>query len=250
MIYIWVRATANWEDERAFLAQLDPAFKPKVDVWNDTFDMPFHRFRRETRRIAERNLSRVENAAVADWDEIPEGALVIPVDDDDWFAPNVARVLEESLDPRRTGYFWISSFIEVPINLGHRLAGIRRAIFPRTPPRWICSTNNYAIVKQPDTKLLLEKHTMASGWFGGPGQRQVHRIEQRLSVMNRTLGSQTSLGFWKPSIRRSELLRKFRRYRALYRAPVSRELDWCRPYVAMMAELMGRLNVRGSRRRS
>jgi hypothetical protein len=30
MIYICVRATAKWEDERAFLAQLDPAFKPKV----------------------------------------------------------------------------------------------------------------------------------------------------------------------------------------------------------------------------
>jgi hypothetical protein len=247
MIYVWVRATVDWEDESAFLAQLNPNFKPQVDAWNDTFDIPFHRFRYEIRRIAELNLSRVENVVVADWDEIPEGALVLPVDDDDWFAPNVACVLEESFDPRMTGYFWISSFVEVPANFRHRLGTIRRAIFPRTPPRFICSSNNYALVKQPDTKLLLRNHIVASRWVVGPGRARVRRIEQRLSVMNRTLASQTSLGFRGPAIRRSVLLRKFRRYRSLYSAPLALELDWCRPYVAMMADLIGRLNVRERR---
>lgn len=244
MIYIWVRATADWGDENAFLAQLDPAFKPKVDVWNDTFDLPFHRFRRQVRRVAELNLSRVENAVVAGWDEIPSGALVLPVDDDDWFAPDVARVLEEGLDPHASGYFWIGSVMEVPINFGHRLALIRRAIFPSTLPRWICATNNYAMVKRPDTRALLEKHPLASEWFGGPGKEEVRWIDKRLSLANRTLGSKTSLAFGRPTIRRTELIRKFRRYRALYSAPPAPELDWCRPYLTMMADLMGRLNVK------
>ncbi|MGH7898631.1 MAG: hypothetical protein ACREQQ_11805 [Candidatus Binatia bacterium] len=244
MVYIWLRETANWQDEAAFRAQLDPRFEPKVDVWNDTFDVPFHRFRHEIRRIAELNLSRVEHAAVASFDEIPTGALVLPVDDDDWFAPNAARVLERHLAPEISGYFWIASFLEVPINFGHRLALYRRAIFPRTPLRWTCSTNNYAIVKRSDTKLLLENHMAASAWFDGVGKDRVRRIEERLSVMNRTLASRTSLGFGRPSIRPRELIRKLRRYRALYSAPLAPGLEWCRPYVSMMADLVGRLHVR------
>ena len=244
MLYLWVRATANWEDERAFLAQLDPAFKPKVELWNDTFDLPYHRFRHEIRRIARLNLARVEKATVLPWSDIPDGALVAPVDDDDWFAPNVARVLERVHDPQAIGYRWTSSFIEVPINLGHRLGLLRRALFPRTPPRWICTTNNYAALKGPDAKLLLEKYTVASERFAGPDAARVRRIDQRLSVMNRTLASQTSLGFLRPSIRRSELLRKFDRYRALYTAPLAPELAWCRPYREMMADLMRRLRVK------
>lgn len=244
MLYLWVRATANWEDEGAFLAQLDPAFKPKVDLWNATFDIPYHRFRHEIRRIAQMNLARVESAAVLPWHEIPDGALVAPVDDDDWFAPNLARVLESANDAQAVGYFWTSSFVEVPINFGHRLGLLRRALFPSTSPRWICTTNNYAVVKRPDTRPLLEKHTVASERFAGRDAARVRRIDQRLSVMNRTLASQTSLGFLRPRIRRAELLRKLRRYRTLYTAPLVPELAWCQPYREMMADLMRSLRVK------
>ncbi|MEO8605096.1 MAG: hypothetical protein ABI629_21190 [bacterium] len=244
MLYLWVRSTVNWEDERQFRAQLDAAFAVKVDLWNGTFDMPYHRFRHEVRRIAQLNLARVENAAVRSWDEIPDGALVAPVDDDDWFAPQVATVLERMHEPDAIGYSWTSSFIEVPINLRHRLDLLRHALFPATRPFWICTTNNYAVLKRPDTTLMLEKHTVASVGFGGEHARRVRRIDQRLSAMNRTLASQTSLGFLRPTIRRAELLRKFRRYQALYKEPLAPELAWCRPYSEMMADLMRRVSVK------
>jgi hypothetical protein len=243
VLYLWIRATASWSDERAFRAQLDPAFASKVEVWNDTFDVPYHRFRDQVRQIARLNLSRVEHAKVSSWEEIPDGALVAPVDDDDWFAPDLARALEGAHDPQAIGYLWPSSFLEVPIDFGHRVFLLRRALFPSTPPRWLCSTNSYAAVKRPDTELVLRKHTVASERFGSEPLR-VRRIDRRLSIMNRTLASQTSLGFLRPTIRRSELLRKARRYRALYAAPVGPELAWCRPYVRMMAELMQRLRVK------
>jgi hypothetical protein len=244
VLYLWVRSTASWSDEVAFRAQLDPAFASKVAVWDATFELSYREFRREVYRIAQWNLSNVREAVVAAWHEIPEGALVAPVDDDDWFSPEVARALARAWDPEALGYVWTSSFLEVPIDLGHRLFLWRRARFPSTPLRWLCSTNSYAARKQPDTALVLEKHTVASERFGGPEAGRVRRIDARLSLMNRTLASQTSLAFLRPTLRRAELLRKYRGYRRLYDRPLPPELAWARPYALGMSDLMRRLLVK------
>jgi hypothetical protein len=244
MIYVWVRSTTRWDHEPTFWAQLDPAFKPKVDLWNDTFDIPFHVFRHEVKRIAELSLSRVEGATVASWDHIPDGALVAPVDDDDWFAPDLADVLDTAhRSLHRTGYRWVGEWIEVPIDLRHRLGLARRALF-RIPPRWVCGTNTYALVKSSRARPLLEKHTLASAFYESH-PCDVWAIEQHLSIANRTLASRTSLGHRRPAIGRSELLRKFRRYRSLYASPLPDAFAWARPYMALMDELMSRLGVKG-----
>lgn len=62
-----------------------------------------------------------------------------------------------------------------------------------------------------------------------------------LSVMNRTLASQTSLDFQKNSISRAKLVRKFLLYKRLYKKPIANELNWCKPYKDMMASLMEEL---------
>jgi hypothetical protein len=244
LIYIWIRSTAHWEDEEAVLAQLSPELRSKVAVWNETFTMPFHVFRHRVREIARLNVSRVENAACASWEGIPAGSLVVPADDDDWFAPDLGRSLQDAYDPGASGYHWSPSFIEVPINLGHRVDLIRRRMFPRTPAKWLCATNSYALYKGPETERLLRSHTSASRWFEAQPDGRVRRLARRLSAMNRTLGSQTSLGWQRSSITRSQLIRKLRSYRALYRKLDPPELAWCRPYLAMMADLMDRLGVK------
>jgi hypothetical protein len=250
VIYIWVRTTGQWENEQAFLAQLPENLKPKVQLWNATFNIPFHVFRHRVREIAQLNLSRVERAVCAGWDGIPEGALVLPVDDDDWISPDAGRVLEKECEAGTVGYYWIMSWVEVPINLGHRIQLIRRRILPRTPPKWFCAANNYAMVKSPEVKDLLASHVRASPWFENEVARRdaarVKRIDSRLTVANRTLASRSSLRDLRGHagvvpVSRAELLRKFHRYRKLYDRPLHPDLGWCRPYVAMMGELMAEL---------
>ena len=236
----------DWEDEEAFWAQVPRNFKPRAELWNATINMPYHLFRHRVKRIGELNRSRVDSAVQAGWDEIPDGARVVPVDDDDWFAPNLADVLKREWVSER-GVSWTGSWIGVTSVLEHRLHLIRRALLPFTSSYLTCESNNYAVVKGPRSKPLLADHDVASAWFDGPGRDRVKRIGRRLSVNNRTLGSQTSL---RPTPRRGELdrarlLRRLRKHKRLYhRRPWGLGLEWSRPYLAMMADLMDELEPR------
>lgn len=181
---------------------------------------------------------------MAPWSAIPDGAVVVPTDDDDWFAPDLARVLDAEWAADAPACRWPSSFVEVPIDVRHRLGLLRRALRPDAPPKWVCTTNNYAMRKGPGNQRLLWSHIEASRWVSAQPPGAVARLDRRLSVMNRTLASRTSLGHRRPAISRGELMRKHRRYRALYRRPVAPDLAWCQPYLALMADLMDRLVVR------
>ncbi|MDQ6915797.1 MAG: hypothetical protein M3155_08310 [Actinomycetota bacterium] len=72
-------------------------------------------------------------------------------------------------------------------------------------------------MKHPETQGLLLGHADASRWVERHAAHEVTRIERRLSAMNRTLASQTSLGLRRSSISRARLIRKLRLYRRLYR---------------------------------
>jgi hypothetical protein len=246
VIYVWTRASLDWSDEEAFWAQVPPRFKPRAELWNATFNIPFHLFRHRVKQIAELNLSRVENVVHAPWEEIPEGARVVPVDDDDWFAPNLAQVLEREWDSE-PGISWTGTWIGVPSVLEHRLHLMKRAVLPFTRPYWTCESNNYGMVKRAEFKPLLVEHGFACEWFDGEGRESVKRFGERLNVTHRHLASQTSL---RPTPRRGELdrarlLRRLRKYKRLYRRrPWGHGLEWCRPYLAMMAELTEELEPR------
>lgn len=206
--------------------------------------MPYFAFRHRIKQIAQRNLANVKNVTcVDDWKDVPDSSLVAPIDDDDWFSPDMGLVLEEALTPGTDGYYWTSHFVEVPIDFNHKMGLIRRKVIPGTPRKWICTTNNYALVKSPESRELCRYHTRASMWFERHPER-VCRLERDLSVMNRTLASRTSLGFTKPSISRAFLVRKYRKYRALYTNPVPAELSWSGTYMGLMAELMDDLKLR------
>jgi hypothetical protein len=242
-ICIWIRRTVDWADEQAFLAQAPADLRPKVELWNATFTLPFHRFRQRVREIAELNHSRVDGAVVAEWDAIPEGTLVLPVDDDDWFAPDAAAVLGRELGPGAEGCYWTSRWVEVPTRAGHRVYLLRRRLLPWTPPKWVLTTNNYALRRTESAHALLDSHVKASRWLaagGGP----LPRIERSLSLANRTLASRTTLRYELPAISRRALLRKFHRYRTLYDRPPPPDLAWSRPYLSAMSELMRELELR------
>ena len=247
VIYIWIRGTLDWQDEEAFWAQVPPGLKPRVELWNSTFNMPFHIFRHRVRQIAALNHSRVEgDVAWAEWDEIPSGARVVPVDDDDWFAPDVGQVLEREWGSF-SGVFWPATSLGIPLGLGHWVYTVRRAVLGFTPPFRTCDTNNYGLVKADGTKPLLETNRFATEWFDGPGREHVKQVGQRLSVVNRTLGSRSALlPRRRPGeLTRFRLLRRLRRYRWLYRRRRLHGMPaWSRPYRAMMAELIDELEPR------
>jgi len=238
-ICIVVRRTTEWSNEAVVRAQLPERLRRPVELWNATFGLPYHQFRLELTRIAQLNRSRIEGISCVPRDAVPAGAIVVPTDDDDWFAPELAHTLQAAVDGRYAGYYWSSLFIEVPISLAHRLGLARRAIYPRTPPKWLCTTNNYAVAISAATAPLVDNHMHASDWFvAHPGA--VRRLDACLSVMNRTLASHTSLANIGS---RARLVAKFRRYCRIYRRPLPTQLAWCEPYVAMMRDLMAGLRV-------
>ena len=244
MVRIWVRETLDYDDERAFEAELRPDFREPVALWDATFAMPYRVFRSRVREIARENLARVDGAPCVAWEEIPDGALVVPVDDDDWFRPDLASVLERSLRPGVGGLRWTSSFLEVPINLRHELGLQRDRVRPRRP-LYLCTTNNYAFFASETSKVRLARHGQASRWVAAQPPGTVPLLGERLSVMNRTLASQTTLNHRGRCISRRRLLRKRDRYRRLYARALPAELRWAQPHVERMRELMEELRLRG-----
>jgi len=247
MVYLCIRKTLDWSKEDAFWAQLPPEFALTVRLWNATFVIPYHLFRHRVREII-RNANFLPNVTCLAWNEVPDGALVLPADDDDWFAPEVSNVLKRVHEQyqARDGYYWRGEFLQVPLNFRHRLSLWKQRVI-KTPTRWICSTNSYAVVKSDQTERLYNHHGEASFWYGDHPDR-VQEIPGGLSLMNRNLASRSSLSLWRSvktrpiSVR--TLMRKYRAYRGLYERPLPEVLAWSRPYVGMMGELMAELEPR------
>ena len=244
-LYVVTRRTTDWDDEAAVRAQLPQNFEWLVDLWNATFTMPYFQFRAALKRITLDSHARIKGAVMANLEDVPEGGLIAPCDDDDWYAPHLAAVLRDTLEPGRIGCRWKSRWIEVPPDFPQWLGAWRRRIL-KTPQIWSCTTNNYAFVKCAATEGLEKDHIRATRWFDShPDQIKV--LGDSLSVANRNLASQTSLRFAGSSAAPMTAARlRFRhwRYRTIYARRPSKGLEWAAPYIAAMANLMGELRFR------
>ena len=240
MVYIKLRGTLDWGDRAAVEAGLIEKFRPKVETWNATFNIPYHEFRQRLKAIAQSSLKRVENARFATDDAVPPGALLVPVDDDDWFAPDLVERLGAETDRSIRAYSWIRHILE-PERHRRRYKGLLKEALTR---KVIFATNNYALRAGPEIGLLIDHHIEASEHFHAR-PREVKYLPFALSMMNRSLASQTVLAAGRPTITREEIVEAYERYRMLYaRTRLSRALRWARPHVDAMAELMEDLKLR------
>ena len=246
-IHIWLRRHLDWDDEEAVDAGLDPELRAPVELWNSTFTMPYHRFRSRLREIAAQSLDAT-GLPQTPWEDIPDDALVLPVDDDDWFASDIAERLRTEVRGDSGGAYWTSSWLQRPTSIRHTIYLVQRRLIPSTP-HYLVTTNNYALVKRTVPQKIFIDHVRADSWLKGePGARSVQFLRERLSLANRTLASLTSLTL---NMRRKEavssratLVWKYLRYRRYYRRRPAPGLEWSAPYMAQMDALMGEIALR------
>ena len=241
-LYLCVRSTLPWHDEAAVAAALVPELRAPVELWNATFDLRYAAFRIRLIEIAQRNLGRVENAKVARFEDVPPGALVVPVDDDDWFSPELAHRLLTAGKPDAQGYHWNRYNLEPPRRTRRWSWSSRRRTRDTSPHT--CGTNNYAVRNLPELSMAVKNHVWASRHFDANVGR-VQRLEASLSVQNRNLASRSRLAGPGTRLTRDALIEKARRYRKFYdRVRLPPEVAWAQPYAAAMAELMHSVRLR------
>ena len=115
-VYICIRRTANWKDEAGYRSRLIASFVPHIDAWDATFRTSYREFRSAIADITMDSLRAVRGAVIAPYDEIPEGAIVMPCDDDDWTAPHAAEVLAEFFAGAHDRAVWTQTVLQVPLD--------------------------------------------------------------------------------------------------------------------------------------
>lgn len=271
-VYICIRRTADWNDVDGYRARLIADFVPHINAWDATFRTSYREFRAAITDITMGSLRAVRGAVIAPYDDVPEGAIVMPCDDDDWTAPHAAEVLAEFFAGAHDRAVWTQTVLQVPLDWMHAVKIRAGKVWPHlNPPRWFCSTNNYALRKREGNYNCFMSHSMASTELAAdPG---LLRIRRRLTVQNRNLASKTSMVGVRypiyakvngairlahlndPSKEKSpssemrpsrHLLRKLEQYRRLYDRyrPEDADDSWAAPYVGAMRELTLSLKVK------
>jgi hypothetical protein len=111
-VYIGVRTSIDWSDEASVPERVHPRFRCKLETWDETFALSYARFRSRLCAIARQNLAAVEEAEWGALEDAPPDALLVPVDDDDWFAPDLVHRLRAGHDPGASGYRWRRQVLE------------------------------------------------------------------------------------------------------------------------------------------
>jgi len=231
-----MRGTLDWTSKAAVDAGLIDTLRPVVEMWNACFNIPYHEFRQRLKIIAQLCLGRVEDVRYASFKSAPPGALLVPVDDDDWFSPDLVHRLRQAFDPSIPCYYWTRHILELE-RTKRRWKGLLKEFLTGCV---IFATNNYAVCNLGDLTEVAPRHMKVREHFQAA---QVRYLPVALSVHNRSLASRSILGV-RP-IPREQLVEYFERYKTLYaRTRLPRSLQWAVPYVAMMSELMEELRLR------
>jgi hypothetical protein len=220
-IVLYVRTNVDWGSmtEENFLRQeqfsnsvraLSDAqkegFLQAIRLWNRTFGMSYFAYRQRLKEIAELNWTRVRNLDLVvrrpDLITILDGLdryVVLPVDDDDWFHPDVANVLRRRWQPDIDAFHWPDGlYRSVPFQDRFDQPANQERLVVR---RWDSdfTTNGYATTRKGLSEIhgqmrhrVLDFHWAAGKAFHRDGAMRCF-IDQALSASNKSLASATNL---------------------------------------------------------
>ena len=191
-------------------------------VWNDTFKLTFREYRHELQKIAAENHRQVKGA---DFGRPKDRSVVIPVDDDDWFSPDMIDRLRAAMKPNAVGLHWQSNEL------------LNGRLIPCGNPGCIyCKTNNYCYRPGPGRGKWIN-HVGAEYAFRE--EKEIQYLDRPLNLVNRTLGSFTSLehripegtlrDYWESTVTNFSKL------------TIPEHLGWITPYVEQVHVLIKRL---------
>jgi hypothetical protein len=179
----WSRIDARyWNDLTEFeqmMGRPQGSIRRLIELWNDAFAVSFFEVRRRMKVITETNFARMKEVQFVDLaqyrQQIDANALYTFVDDDDWFAPELAIHLNQ-MKTNADGIVWRSV-----LYAGDHLE--------RRPLDGFCYTNNYAIFgrtlsRHRDLVHKVEQH----GWvdtLAKAGVISLHQADVTISVTNK-----------------------------------------------------------------
>lgn len=117
---ILVRKTLPWHkirDMDHFKSMCSfPQILPFVEEWNKVLNMPYWVFRSKVKEIANKSLRRTGIPVMTNLRRVGRkfNRIVIPIDDDDWLAPNIKDVLPNLFsDPKVRGVCWDNAVFRI-----------------------------------------------------------------------------------------------------------------------------------------
>jgi len=235
-VFVCCRTSMNWRAQTLETFVQNPRLKqwqrqmPKmvdsfirmVEIWNSTLKLSYFQYRHHIKEIAVRSWRSIHGARVITETELNsiQDGLLLAVDDDDWFAPEIVRSIHSY--PRNDLYIWDSA-AWWPGRYAERHV-LRR--------KEICFTNNFAfsirVLKL--RRLNMREHTAFTQLFRS--WVPCH-IKQPLSMTHKSMASFSVLRRMQSG---QQLKRMFKQliYPQIYPA-------WATPYVEAVRELNQRL---------
>lgn len=145
--------------------------------WNTTFSLNYFTFKEKIKALAANNLKEVKNINlfINKPEELPNTEFnLLPIDDDDWFHPDIFSFLL----PQADVYYWPHTFINQNCNI-KELKGIGRKIY----------TNNFAITNQGYEKLKSSQIDITRDYsiFSGGAINQLLKLNISSEFINRPL---------------------------------------------------------------
>jgi len=214
-----------------------------VEWWNNIFGMNFFYYRHEIQQISELNFGAIKYVdkiyRYKAFDSVEcQYDCVLPVDDDDWFHPDIFEKLDGCINPQWDVVNWpIGFYNSCPSQKNYNIEYEEIRITKHID---VLQTNNYLLMYNGLNKLMdyfnNDKKSDCLTHLAGKDvlNKKFNRIyfDECLSITNKHLAAITNIRHINSEqdlVRNVEFLNKY--------PTIPEELSWARPYIDLMYNL-------------